>query len=385
MRVALIADEELLRREQASLNRQCIALLDAGVQLVRLVPSTFDPLGTNPLERELGLVPRIAYSVGGPIWLRPSRRAALLDELDRHAPDIIHASGASSFGLATDLARALDRPLVLQAWSRGDVEAIPRSARSMPALACVAPTAPLATLLGSRVDPALVHHIAIGVAVPPPGTDQGSAAEGPDTETGVDLVVLTEGLDPDAADLCFAGLQSALARHPQLHPVIEIRGPRSHDTWRSLRRHGLLELSTSIADAAPLRQLLLCCHVVAIPERAGVVRGLVLEAMAAGIIVIARADPMLDMIEPDRTALVVGGVGSAGGSDRNGAPSSEQWLDAFERAFGNDEGVAAIARGGRALIERQHRSCDQAERFIDLYERIGGPEPLPFSASVRPQ
>ncbi len=376
MRVALIADEVLLHREQASLNRQCIALLDAGVQLVRMVPSTFDPLGANPLERELGLVPRISYSKGGPIWLRPSRRAALLYELDRHAPDVIHASGASTFALASDLARTLDRPLVLQAWSSADVAAVPRHTRTTPAIACVAPTAPLAALLGTRVDPAIVHHIAIGVAVPPQ-----LAVDAPASDTGVDLVVLTEGLDPESTDLCFAGLQRAIAQHAELHAVIEIRGPRSHDTWRSLRRHGLLELTTSIADAAPLRQLVLCCHVVVTPERAGVVRGLVLEAMAAGITVIARADSMLDMIEPERTAIV---VGSAGPSDGGGAPSAERWQVAFERALGSGEDVEAIARGGRALIERQHRSCDHAERLIDLYERIGGPEALPFPGAVRP-
>ena len=102
IRIGMIHDAARLRGDQAALNRRAVALLSEGVRLVRLVPESVDHNRSGPGELGLALVPRIDVPTRVLPWLRGARRARLAEELERHEPDLLHATGPGAWPLAVE-------------------------------------------------------------------------------------------------------------------------------------------------------------------------------------------------------------------------------------------------------------------------------------------
>lgn len=402
MRLALIHDERTLRREHAALVRLCVALLDDGMHLVRLVPEAFDPFRDDDGERNLSLVPRIDYEPRVPFWQRAGRRARLLDALDKAPPDALLVVGDGAWPMAIDLATALESPLLVEVWSFHEAGRLARlrAARDGTIAACAVGLATVAEWLRARIDPALVHHVPLCVATTdraallpdsptidatrtgtpgaasPVGVRRApwSAARRPleraeprprlDETTGLAMAIIGEGDDVAAFAAALGAVRRLATELPELRVALEIRGRRGHDIWRVVRELDLLDRVCTVADADAVRSLMLHCDALLVPERTGSLRGLVLEAMAAGTLVVALDDPLVDVLEPDRTAIVVP------------SPTVDAWVTALRRVVAGGE--LAIVEAARRAIAEHHRSSDHAAALTALCERAVRGDVLPF-------
>lgn len=392
MRLALIHDVSRLRRERSAITRLCVALVDDGVQLVRLVPSGVDPFHNDRGEQALSLVPRIDYQERATPWQRGARIATLLDDLDRAPPDAIVAMGDGAWGVALSLAEALDCPLVLEVWSLREAERVAALRRLLesPIAACVAGSAAIAEWLRTRVDPGLVHHVPVGVGMPqaddldafaiqlrkpPSRSRRRELPQGTSTTVGghpepVAFAVVGDGSDLAAQVAALTAIQRLTVELPDLQIALEICGPRGHDLWRAVGRLNLHDRTSTISQGEPLRTLLLGCDALVMPERSGEVRGLALEAMAAGTPVVALRDPMiewLDRMEPERTAIIVD------------AATPDAWEAALRRSL-SKEGAALIP-SAREHVRLHHRASDHAAGLAAICEQAIRGDAIPFAGA----
>jgi glycosyltransferase involved in cell wall biosynthesis len=98
------------------------------------------------------------------------------------------------------------------------------------------------------------------------------------------------------------------------------------------------------------------------------VRSLLLEAMAIGLPVIARADDALDMLVDDQTALLVAD------------DDAEQWGQRLEFLVANPAEAQALGSRARERISSAYRSSDQVARLLEAIERHVGADPIVFPA-----
>ena len=355
MHVALIVNEERLIHEHPTLNRISIGLMADGVQLTRIVPEDMlAPSTVEESEERIALAACLPAPMRVLPWTRADRRNRIIESLERSPPDVFYAMGDESWDLAHDLASNLDRAVAIDVWSASQIRRVPRGRRAVMVAGYITPTAPIADALRQRVDPNLVCHVAMGVAVP---ARPRSILENPDD--AIALAILGGGRNVRAYQALLSGLVQVIDELPQIQVFLELRGPNEHEIWRHARRLNLLENVSAIANATQHRSLLTRCDMIVRPERYGELSSLMLEAMAYGMPIVTRDDPFLDMLEDGRTAAVVD------------ADDAKAWTERIAGLLRNPSAARALGLAGRARIEEKHRSSDHVEHLRQTLERIG--------------
>jgi glycosyltransferase involved in cell wall biosynthesis len=362
MHIALIADEERLESEHAMLNRLSIGLIDEGAQLTRFVPDRMADEGAEGDELFVALAQRVTVPVRIMPWMRRSRAQRLAEQVQRAVPDLLYAVGSASWRIAMDLADVLRRPVVLDVWSMAQARRAGTARIAQRLAGLFAPTEPLAESLRQRVDPAMVAVVPYGVPIPAQ-----TRAILPDDAEAVSVAVLGSGRDVPAYRAALEGLAAAVRELPQLMAFLELRGGNDHEVWRIVRKLNLLPHVSAITSAAKHRPLLTRCDLLMLPERLGEFRSLTLEAMAAGMPVIASADPVREMLRHEETAIIA----------RGGAA---EWAGALSLVGRDRAKLRAIGQAGRTLVSEHYRSSNQSRRLLEAFERARGTGPLAFAA-----
>jgi len=97
----------------------------------------------------------------------------------------------------------------------------------------------------------------------------------------------------------------------------------------------------------------------------GRTRSLVLQAMAHGVPVIARADPWLDYFIEGRSAWVID------------TPDAVTWADRLRRLIIEPQAANELAAAARDYVRSAHAPSRQIELTLNLYQRMAG-ESLKF-------
>ncbi len=359
MHVALIIDGERLEHERQSLDRTAAGLESLGMRITAVLREPENGLGAE-LPR-IGPASVVRARMHVPAWVRPARARRLADRLGAQTPDLLYAIGADGWQLGMDAARVLHRPLMLDVWSAELLRRVPRGRSAASVAGFVAPTEPIADALRRKAGADLVSLVPPGVDVPR-RPRKGRAAEG-----GIAIAIIGSGRDVPAYRAMLGALSSLTREFPQIQACLELRGPAAHEIWRHARRLDLLSHVSSIADASHHRALLVGCDVLVVPERFGQVRSLILEAMALAMPVVAGDDPFLDMVVPDRTALVVC------------ADDPDEWEAQIRRVLTEDPLAARLGRAARAWVAEHHRPEAHVERLAAALQGAlsGGAMPLP--------
>lgn len=362
MHIAMIIDNGRLMQEHAMLKRLCIGMLDRGVRLTRIVPERIDSEAVLASERRLALVPRLRTRLKVLPWVRAGRTAELASAMERALPDAIYAVGADTWALALDLADAIDRPIALDVWSAALAQAAPRKRAAKQIGGYIVPTAPLADLLRQRVDSDLVSHVPMGAAIG--STPQRAFA---DKQQAVSAAIVGSGRDLPAYRHLLEALRRIVRDVPQLQIVLELRGPHEHDIWREVGRQGLHHAVSPIRDTSLHRPLITQCDTLIMPECLGEASSLLLECMAAGMAIIAREDPMLDVLEHGKSGLLLAG------------DDAQRWDDPLARCLGDALYARNLGRNAREVAVRSHSSSIHIARLLATIERIVKGESYAFA------
>ena len=354
MHVLMIIDEERLAHEGPMLDRIGAGLIDEGIEVSRIVPDDLSAEQAEQIVSDVAFTAQIETPMAVPLWMRGVRSQRLAAELGSATPDVIQVVGQGAWKVGFDLAREIDRPVAIDVWSMELARRAPRGRSAARVGAYLVPTKPIAKAVRQRrVDRELVSLVPLGVNVP--GQSREVLA---DTSEQIALAIIGSGRDVAAYRALLTGLARLVRDFPQLQICMELRGPHEHDIWRHAHRLELLGHISAIRDAAPHATLIAGCDILVIPERFGEIRSLVLEAMAAGVPIIASEDPAFDALAPGETATVVR------------EPAAEQWATELQRLFLQPDRARELGAAGRDLVTVRHRVQDQIAALVATFRKV---------------
>ena len=352
MHIGLIIDRERLEREGAMLHRLSQGLVDRDFAVTAILP---EELPEEEPHEDQGVITAdacVTTRMQVALWMRRARAHQLAAALESSRPDLLHAVGEHAWTVGIDLARVIDRPVMLDVWSAQLVGRAPHGRAAQRVAGYVCPTEPIAEALRRRIDPDLVSVVPLGVEVP----RQPHAVL--EKDEAVALAIIGSGHDTAAHRAMLTGLSRLTKELPYLQACLELRGPYGHEIWRHARRLDLLGHVSTIVDAARHRPLLTGCDVLVVPERQGQVRTLVLEAMALGMPVIASDDPYLDMLVADQTAMIVQ------------EPDPDEWTEKLRRLLGDHALAKRLGATARSWIAAHHRPEDHLNQVVAAFEQV---------------
>ncbi len=358
MHIAMLIDPERLLAEYPMLNRLCIGMIDQGVRVTRIIPDDPMPPAVLAGEQRIALAPRFEVPMPVAPWLRRHRASRITVAMERQPPDLIYAIGDQATRLAMDLGHNLERPVVLDVWSSRVASRIPRGKSARPLAACVAATEPLLNLAAQRFDEHHVHLVPMGI---PMSSTSGPGAQLPNAGVSCPgmtpiAVMGTAHNDIPAYRAMLGAVRRLLDEYPDIHLFLELRGPRAHGIWQIVQQLDLLSHVSTLPDAQLYRALLTQTAVLLMPDPAGEVRTLMLEAMWQGVPIVTREDPYLDMLQEDVSALLCQ------------AGDIEQWTRQIKRLLSDHELRTRLTSTARAMVSQNNRTTDQVVTLIECLE-----------------
>jgi glycosyltransferase involved in cell wall biosynthesis len=376
MRVAIVADASFARREHSLLARLEIGLADEGVQLVHAIPT-----GTD-LDDPGGLYStRIRYESRRLAVSLASRArrflGALADATGWSNPeelDVIHAFGEGAWPLSLELSRRAKARVVLEVWSGHSVQRAERVVRtciaggqSIPIL--TTPSDAMAALLRERCRGAEAYVAPWGVptaeAAPAPAGRAGA------TDRAVAISILASGDGGGAVLAALEGIAEVCRRREDALVFLDVErtdraGKRWRGTrlslWRRIRKLGLLDRLTITTDMEARREPLLQTDVLVQPEATGEHRSLTLAAMAAGMVVVARTDPLVDWLIDGKTAILVPDPAPA-----PWARAVTMAIDQIQAHRRSESDGSGIVRTAREHVQRLHSLSRYVRAVLAAY------------------
>lgn len=367
MRVLMVADQVFGTRERGMLARLEVGLADEGLRVARALPEsvasevtpgslaqaiTFDDTRV-PFTQSIRAA-RLANAVTGVHWAEEDHPES---RRDGPAIDVVHAFGGAIWDLALDVARRLGASLALEVWRTGLVERSVVLSRRVPEVpkVFIAPDASIERRLKAagvsdvRAAPWGVHAISRSRAV----------ASG---ERSLSVVITGGGRDAVATLAALEGVGLALADHPAAVIFMDAVAARRARAWPVAKRLGLLDRLSLIDDIEHRRDLALRADILIQPEAVGEQRSVLLDAMAAGMIVIAAADSGVAWLIDGQTSWLVS------------EHTPLTWARAVSRAVSSPEDARVLTARASSHIAREHRASAHVASVIGAYEWVvGGP------------
>lgn len=365
MHLAMIIDEQRLAQEYMMLNRLAVGLISDGIQVTRIVPAEVASEYIQLKEQRIALAGRLETDMKTFPWLRSTRTEKLATAMEKRPPDVIFAVGRNAWPIGLDLARHMNRPLMLDVWSPEQVRKIPTEKKGQVISAFVTSSKAMRHMLQSVVDPGLVSVVPFGVPIPQAGRKILTASDDLVTAT-----VVGSGRDLAGYRSLLSGLHRVSRTIPQLQIFLELRGPHQQEIWHHAKKLKMLGQISTFPEAAPQRSLLTQCDILLLPERYGNINSLILESMACGMLVLSRRDPILEMLIHEDTALLI---------DRD---SPDEWAHKLERALQEPEISRSIGQSAREHVIEHHTSSRQVLELANLLERVVTGGSYAFSKAV---
>ncbi len=355
MHIALVIDADRLLTDDAAFQRLTVALAAEGARVTRIMPRSTDE---RPMAR---LLPVAAYDFAGSPLFRRARLGALSLELEDSPPDVFVSFGARAFEAAAELAEDLEAGLIAIIATEEELQRTSLRKRVAFLDLVGASTAPLAVRAARAVPEELVTVLPLGVQVPANGKGE--------PPSPASLAIAASARDDGAYRAVFAAIADVAPALPNLQVAIEF--PPGHDPrlWRLAREMGIQPYLNGVSSLESIRPLALSCGVFVVPEVVHGTRPLILEAMAAGRIVVAMDDPFADFLIDDVTALIP--------RERD----ARSWTEHLTRAL-LDPACASIGREGAIRTAARYASARCATQLLEACETIVRGPAIPFPGTA---
>ncbi len=358
MHVALMANTAWLDEELAMFRYLVVGLIDEQVRVAQVLPEILPDSEASVFGAR---VPWRDSSVAAIRRWRIGRMSEALSPLD---VTLLHALDGRLWSGAVKLAKKMDLSVVLNVNSVLDLgQIVPAIKQWDPQrIAFAASTEPLAQAvrerLGDRND-VLVETIKPGVhvledVVPSDHSEQ--------TFCGV---IASSGRYDADMDTLFAGVRHLVDQYPEVQFFLDVQGRDPHRFWRAAATYELHANMSMVPRRLGHRELMLRADVLIHPQAVGKTRGLLQQAMAQGVPVLARADVWQDALIDQQTAWLV----------QNEPPKPEDWIERLERVIERRDAVQRLVDSARQYVRDHHLASHQVERTLHLYRQLTG-EPI---------
>jgi len=376
MRVLILADRSFATREHAMLRRLEIGLIDEGIRVLRAQPKGC------PAEPTTGLAGIVSYNDRAWRYIMPAPEGAIARDIEALALDarpdsdedfdssidLIHAFGDKAASLALLLAGALGSPTLLEVWSASlcaRMAAIEHRHARLDSLglsvAWLAPDTAILDAAGRSATRWPVLPSRWGVHTP--AAEPAQRRE----NSPISLAVLSSGLDPQGALAFLDGLARAAATHEDLLVFLDSAAvEHSPVVWRRATELGLLDRLSVIADMESRRDLILSADLLVQPESRGEHRTVILEAMAWGVAVLARSDPLVECLHTPQAVTVL-------------ERTPEAWERSLLPLLGDRAVIARVGAAGREYARDQCAAHRQVEATLAAYRTMCSPPSRAYS------
>lgn len=277
------------------------AICQQGISVTRLLPC--DP-ADDPSFRELPDSPRLhrlEANLDLPRWLMPGEQLRVLRRVPRDGIGLVLARGSGCWRLALAIADELEVPAVVEVGSAHEARLARRlGGTSSRLMLTVAGPGVLGVLRPELPAPLLPPALR-----PPASSRRERAISVAEPEHAAIAVVAGPGGVPTAAHLAALRAIAGLP-HPARgeSPSVLLEAPLlEHPSIR--RALGDRCVASSLAPLGHCRDLLAAASAVVVPQALGRPEPALVEAAAAGAIVVASPDPIADWLEDRRTAFRV--------------------------------------------------------------------------------
>ncbi len=342
----ICVDGEALDRFGVVLRHLSVGLVDQAIPL-RFVSS-------DPRIRALCLGPVQAVIHPPFRWPRSGRRIEhLLDALSPQPPTVVHAMSCASYRAAASIAGEFDAELVLQVTSLVDCDQLARLPGHGP-VHYDAYSQPLAALLENqiRVPAELIEVIRPGVPV------AARKACFANPQRVATLLCTSRFVRPSGLDRLIGAMEVLMGRGHELQLFLIADGPLEPALRRLVRLRGLSGCITFAQGLPDLTAALSGADLFVRPSQDTEFSADTLQAMAAGLAVIALPNAACDHFVPGETAMVFSQA------------TAEALADVIE-ALLRDRGEAErIAAGGMEHVRRHHGVSAMAERTAAAYRKL---------------
>lgn len=371
MHALIIADISFATRERAMLSRLEVGLADEGVRVTHAMPASLSATGTFNASEAIGIQSTVVTYQDRGLPFTHRRRAgdlarAVEERFDEPTPiDIVHAFGAGSWTIAVDLARRSGAGLLLELWRPGLIT--PAAALYAAATRTSQPITPefivsesaLATAIRKTLPRAKVYSAPWGVHAP-------AHPRGP-RPAGQPLAVamLCDTGDPRACSAALAGLVQAAAggkAEMLIFAAIDETTPaREAALWTAARKLNLTDRFTIVPDMESRREPILDMDLLLLPEATGRQRTLTLEAMGAGLTVIAMTDNTMDSLADGTTARLVS------------SPTPGAWAQAIATTALNPPAAAELVHSAHEHIRSNRIGSAHVADVLRAYQQVARP------------
>jgi len=364
MRVLILLDRPIARRERIMLSRLEIGLADEGVRVLHAVPRAI------LVSESAGLYSRtVGYDPAGfPIPTRVRARAlvsaldAAISEAETGGVDLVHCFAPATWRLGLETARELGAAAAIEVWSldalAGASETLSHTVR--PSLMIADPA--LLKAAADRFPVHTVHSTPWGVH------GELLQRESLSSDRIIGVLMLVSGTHPAHVSAAIHGFAAAAARDPRLMAFINTERATGHAVWRMLRRLNLADRVSLIPDAEARRETILNLDALIIPEPSGRLRTMPLDAMACGMPVIAAPDPALTIYLDGITARLVERADAAA------------WEQAFVDLATGREHIAKLTNSAAAWVATNRPASAHVASVLRAYDAILGTRSTPTLA-----
>lgn len=360
----MMVDRSFATREHAMLRRVEVGLMDEAVRVVRAVPDDVADPG------EESLAPTVRYHDANWRFVNKAHSKRLLRELQLIEPslasesegdllDVVHAWGDDCWDMAIDLAGATGAILAIELWCHDctrKIRAIERRAASVNEAmrgVWLAPNERLRSAAEQQEPAWPVRAAHWGIYA----EEHDVHRRRPGAPIGISIV--SSGREEPAIRPVLDALAACVRVEENLLIFLDDAAVETHPgVWKHAERLGLLDHLSVIADMESRRELVLETDVLVLPEALGEVRSIVLDAMASGVVVVARDDPYIEVTSLPDLALLVD------------APTEEAWLDALRRVTSDPDEMARIGTRARERVIADRPAHRQVDAILGAYREL---------------
>ena len=354
------------------LRRTEIGLADEGIRLIHASAKSSD---STP---DVGIfcTRAVTYEDEGFRLSRPLRARMLMQSiLDAgDAPDIIHAFGDGAWWIANELGSLLKRPVILEVYSEHHAT---RLARHAPFAAAsyrlerlgLAPSAWTAVARGAVftcADPGLANRLVgrvpesnlwvlpWGVHVPPSPT-------APSIDLNQRIVIAIHATHASEQDLAalFEGLAKLVREGSDILALLPSFAADNLPVWSLAERFGLRDRLVFNEDFERTRDpILQTAAFLAVPSAMGRIDSILLDAMAAGCIVIAKKDPAVTLLKDRITGRVLS------------RPDGQTWAKVIAAFLADRTAREAMVHAARNYVAEERTAAGYIASLIGMYDRV---------------
>ena len=361
MHVVVLADELFSTRERTLLRRIEVGFADEGVLVTHAVPAATVSDDSEAFSRT------VAWPAASPLLGRARRASMLLERVlgapgrERAPIGMVHVFGGSAWELGLELARAAGVPVALEIWRRGLTERARHfhAGTGGPPILLIAPDPAIERLMLEQAPDAHVRLAPWGVHV-----KAAPRSLLPDHKAA-SIMITGPGRDAGAYVSAFGGVVQA-ARGTDAMVFVDADAAARAGVWSEADRLDALGCVSLIDGMEARRDLVLEGDLLVQPEPLGEQRSLLLDAMGAGMAVVAAEDPLVSWLIDGTTAVLVGETRALA------------WREAVGRLLADRTRARTLGATAREHVAANHRASAQIARILDAYDSVASPEAIPF-------